>query len=399
MDNDPHSKFPTPGLQFLSAFIHFFGVTLLACFISQRLRGRFLTREWWIRLSWARLCVLIVLIDSYLFMLSTGLLIFGVGMQRNHYACAAGIYLCVTFYTMSKVFMYLFLSEKVFIVWAEHKMRRTRCPVYLVCVGTIGLYVAIIVAMYFGRIAEFRAGDGACEIGLKPTASLPLVAYDLVINVLLTSLFLWPVLRFRLANARLKRVAVRTLVAAIAALTTSTVNIAVLTILNGRELGWLCLASCGSDVVLNATAIFWVTRTIASDSQFPTLTVDPRLASDEESGPGPSRRSSTMASRPPSMGQRPMSALVPFHVLPHRPVPQDVQVRVTTVSETATSPPETTSPRPSTSTGRPASGRANSGSTMDWEGKRHSAVSTATRRTDETRVATVEEKMEDVDVD
>ncbi|GAB1522884.1 hypothetical protein RhiTH_006009 [Rhizoctonia solani] len=57
--------------------------------------------------------------------------------------------------------------------------------------------------------------------------------------------------------------AMRTLVAAFAALTTSTINIAVLTIMHGQQLGWVCLGSCGADVTVNALVLFWVTDNIA----------------------------------------------------------------------------------------------------------------------------------------
>jgi hypothetical protein len=43
------------------------------------------------------------------------------------------------------------------------------------------------------------------------------------------------------------------------ALTTSTINIAVLTLLDGTELGWVCLAACAADVAVNSLAVFWVT--------------------------------------------------------------------------------------------------------------------------------------------
>ncbi|KAG8700010.1 hypothetical protein FRC09_006239 [Ceratobasidium sp. 395] len=72
-------------------------------------------------------------------------------------------------------------------------------------------------------------------------------------------MFLWPLFRSRLANPRIKRLAMRTLVAAGAALTTSTINIAVLTIMHGQQLGWVCLGSCGTDVTMNALVLFWVT--------------------------------------------------------------------------------------------------------------------------------------------
>ncbi|KAJ8091875.1 hypothetical protein PM082_024107 [Marasmius tenuissimus] len=49
--------------------------------------------------------------------------------------------------------------------------------------------------------------------------------------------------------------------ASVAALLTSTINIGVLTLQHGRQLGWVCLGSCGTDVILNAIAIFWVTNT------------------------------------------------------------------------------------------------------------------------------------------
>jgi len=36
--------------------------------------------------------------------------------------------------------------------------------------------------------------------------------------------------------------------AAAVSVTTSTANVLVLTLLHGRELGWVCLGSCGADV-------------------------------------------------------------------------------------------------------------------------------------------------------
>ncbi|KAL0570970.1 hypothetical protein V5O48_010988 [Marasmius crinis-equi] len=55
-----------------------------------------------------------------------------------------------------------------------------------------------------------------------------------------------------------RTIAIRTLVASVVALTTSLVNIGVLTMLHGKQLGWVCLGSCGADVILNALVLFWV---------------------------------------------------------------------------------------------------------------------------------------------
>jgi hypothetical protein len=107
------------------------------------------------------------------------------------------MFLCIVFYATSKVFIYLFLgelfvrrlawlilctAEKVHIVWSNGKPRM-RSPMYLVCVFAVSLYAVVAVVMILGiywiprrlsrcavlisfpvgRIAEFRAGDGACQ--------------------------------------------------------------------------------------------------------------------------------------------------------------------------------------------------------------------------------------------
>ncbi|KAJ7041838.1 hypothetical protein C8F04DRAFT_1252779 [Mycena alexandri] len=252
------SLFPSSGIQALIAAIQFLGVTILTFFFSRRVLGEPGSGQTLATLTWPRVCILLVFIDSYFFVFTSGILIFGVGLQTNKTTCAAGIYICVLFYSSSKVLIYAFLTEKVYIVWDTGRPR-FRSPVFLVCMATVCLYAAVIIIMIIGRVEQFRPGDGACVIGLKPTASIPLLSYDLFINILLTTMFMGPLLRSKHSTARLRRVATRTLVAAGMALTTSTINISVLTIMKGRQLGWLCLACCGVDVVFNAAALFWVT--------------------------------------------------------------------------------------------------------------------------------------------
>ncbi|KAJ7615829.1 hypothetical protein FB45DRAFT_1106524 [Roridomyces roridus] len=203
---------------------------------------------------------------------TAGILMFGVSLQKDTRACAVAIYLCVSFYTSSKVLIYAFLSEKVYMVWDTGRSR-LRSPVYVLCMVTVAVYGAIVGLMAIGGIAELRQTDGVCVIGLKPTASIPLLSYDLYINILLTSLFLWPLFRSQHSTARLRRVAARTLIASAVALTTSTINMTILTVLHGRELGWICLASCGTDVVFNASALFWVTSGTSQSSLSGTSSV------------------------------------------------------------------------------------------------------------------------------
>ncbi|KAG8907099.1 hypothetical protein FRB99_005354 [Tulasnella sp. 403] len=123
---------------------------------------------------------------------------------------------------------------------------------------TLSIFLVIVFLLVFGRIAEIRH-DGVCVIGLKQFASLSLLSFDLFITLCLTILFVYPLMRKDIISPRLRRVAKRTLAASIAALITSAVNLAVLTIMHGKQLGWVCLSSCGTDVTLNAIIIFWVT--------------------------------------------------------------------------------------------------------------------------------------------
>ena len=168
------------------------------------------------------------------------------------------------------------------VVWrsAPHSPR-LQCKAYIGCVVVLLGYCGVIAFLFHGR--PLRLGSGryhlqssrpsfllrrrqGCmlhwsdEAGKCYTAGLRLASclctsfvqlltgrYSFV-NAFLTGLFLWPVIRSSFRNDRVKRVAVRTLWSALIALTTSCVNILVLTLMHGRQLGWVCLASCGTDV-------------------------------------------------------------------------------------------------------------------------------------------------------
>ncbi|KAF9792594.1 hypothetical protein BJ322DRAFT_59391 [Thelephora terrestris] len=248
----------------ISAVVHLLGVSVVSHLISRRVLvdGVQCSLR---RTSWPRLCVLIVFLDSYLFLFTTGILILGIGMATSNAACSLGIYLCIVFYGTSKLFIYLFLIERVYVVWRPTPTTpRSRSRVYVVCMALLTLYLGVAGVMFYGNISAIR--EGICYIGLKFVASAPLLAYDLFITLLLTTLFLWPLLRGRFRNNTIKRLAVRTLISSFIALATSCVNVLVLIMMHGRQLGWVCLGSCSADVVVNALALFWVTDSISERS-------------------------------------------------------------------------------------------------------------------------------------
>ncbi|KAJ6517997.1 hypothetical protein C8R47DRAFT_1231786 [Mycena vitilis] len=333
--------FPSAVLQAFVAILNLMGLTILTFFFSRRLLGDGLTtRQAWSRLTWARASILLVFLDSYLFVFTAGMLMFGVGLQLNRTACWAGIYICVLFYAQSKILIYAFLTEKVYIVW-DTTRPRMRSPVYLICMGTVVMYSVVIVLLIIGRIGEFRPGDGACVIGVKRSASIAVLAYDLFINVLLTSLFLWPLLRSKHSTARLRRVATRTLVASGVALTTSTVNVTVLTIMKGHQLGWLCLSSCSLDMISNAAALFWVT----SVAPQPTLSGSSgnRQLSDTPQNNSVGGPTSTIPARGAFRQESKSSNMFKMSPLSPNPV-KEFQIHVTTQSHVNKSPSDLSAP-------------------------------------------------------
>jgi hypothetical protein len=57
-----------------------------------------------------RWLVILIFIDSWLFIFISGLLVSGVGLSLNQEACTAGIFACIVLYAASKLLIYWFLG-------------------------------------------------------------------------------------------------------------------------------------------------------------------------------------------------------------------------------------------------------------------------------------------------
>lgn len=113
MDRANAMVFPSIGMHALTAIIHSLGATILAYFISRRtlLRADLTLRD----VSWSWICVLLIFIDSWLFIFASGILTLGVGLEENDASCSAGIFLFIVFYGTSKLFIYAFLCLSSFL--------------------------------------------------------------------------------------------------------------------------------------------------------------------------------------------------------------------------------------------------------------------------------------------
>jgi hypothetical protein len=103
---------------------------------------------------------------------------------------------------------------------------------------------------------------GVCIIGMQKIAMLPLIIFEVIVNVYLTLLFIIPLRGMHSyqtnANPILKRMAFRSFIGSCATLTTSVINLTILMILKG-EPGWICLMCCNADILFCVIVLHWVT--------------------------------------------------------------------------------------------------------------------------------------------
>ena len=176
-------------------------------FLSQRTTFRGLTLRGVRNTSWPRICVVLLFINSWNFLIAASVITYGVGMTTSIAACIAGNAICIGFYALSKMFVYLFLAERVHVVWATPKgaYHRFHSKLYMLCIFSVvvygGITAVVIWGTYFlssatqetgqltcllsGRVAYFRSEDGECIIGLKSASALALLAFDVYVAVLL----------------------------------------------------------------------------------------------------------------------------------------------------------------------------------------------------------------------
>jgi len=257
----------------LSSLIHLLGVSILSFITSRRLGNGPLRNS-----PWPRLCTLIVFVDSYLFLLTAGVLALGVGMEHNRLTCAWGIYLCIIFYLSSKVFIYLFLAERVRIVWHSHA-KRSQSRIYIICLS-VGLIIytgLLVLSLVDGEMSTFEGG--VCKIGVKTTSTITVLSFEIFIDIFLTALFVWPLLRMDSQQSLVRRLGIRSIWATSVGMASLCVNLTILIVSRGSEIGWVCLGWCSADIVVNAVVLFLVTDPLSDEPGSSGPCTTPRFAS------------------------------------------------------------------------------------------------------------------------
>ncbi|RKL33599.1 hypothetical protein BFJ72_g9823 [Fusarium proliferatum] len=231
---------PVPiGGDIMSVMVSLAACSILAVFLFQRITA---VRSW-SRLPFVAWLVLVIYVDSYGFVFTSAILqqVFGVNSSFN--ICHGAILLCLICYVTTKILIYVFLVEKAHVIRSSTTRRRNSKLYLFNMITLLGGYGVVVVLNFIYRIA--RIVNGECFIGMKSISMIPLIAFDAVVNIYLTILFLIPLknlysfknLPKTHANSRLRSVAFRTFVGACCTLTSSIVQPASAAVTDGSYIG------------------------------------------------------------------------------------------------------------------------------------------------------------------
>ncbi|KAF2680568.1 hypothetical protein K458DRAFT_392619 [Lentithecium fluviatile CBS 122367] len=275
-------------------------------------------------LSLTRVLVFILYALAISFVTSAAVVESGLGLSSSS-ACHAAIIICLVFYVGSKVTMYIFLVERAHALRAPY-MKRSRDWIWLTGMLTIACgFGSIAICGFVWPIADLSHIDGRCRIGLPYKVTIPLLSFDVIINTLLTGIFIYllrpllqfggmsnevvPANRFTKGMRRILKSSGRSnhidfypmnhllfksvetllwksLIGSVLVMLPTVGNLAALLPLRGRELGWLCLTICTFDVTWAVCVIHWLTigSTEIDERALALLVPQPDSASNASTG-------------------------------------------------------------------------------------------------------------------
>ncbi|KAE8453198.1 hypothetical protein EG329_011265 [Mollisiaceae sp. DMI_Dod_QoI] len=139
---------------------------------------------------------------------------------------------------MTTKFIYYFLVERAYIIRRSSKPRLKDTLYLFNSFGMLIPYCVVIALNFYFRFAVYE--NHTCRIGMKRVAMIPLITFDILVNVYLTSLFLIP-LRCKIPYFN-----------------HLSTNLTVVMALDG-EPGWICLMCCNIDILFSVLVLHWIT--------------------------------------------------------------------------------------------------------------------------------------------
>ncbi|KAH7030607.1 uncharacterized protein B0I36DRAFT_362440 [Microdochium trichocladiopsis] len=231
----------------------------------------------WRRLSYIRWLVILQYAGAFIYILIAGVLQYGYDANRVNAACSGAAIICIVVYGLIKLF-YLFLADRLHVVRSSTKSRSHSKLFLLHTTGiTVGIIVMIIVFSFL-RINDYQYGQ--CVIGVSRYIMLAGLCVDVLMNIYLTSFFLYylsktfsirpsrgirsPMDLISSGNtepkvgAKIRGLAVRTVIGLAISLAATIANLTASIIRDG-EVYWLCFLTCKADILVGVIVLYWVT--------------------------------------------------------------------------------------------------------------------------------------------
>ncbi|KAI1340907.1 hypothetical protein F5Y15DRAFT_35898 [Xylariaceae sp. FL0016] len=266
----------------------------------------------WRRVHWIEWILLLMYIDSWVYVLGSVIIQYAFNVNENAATCAGATLLCLVAYSASKFLIYLFLIDRAHIVRGSGVTRRNS-KLYLF--NTLGIMSVTCVSAVLVLVFRFsRFENGICIIGVKQDVMFGTVSFDVFVEIYLTASFILPLAKIfginfrrppgslslgslaraeRPVSARLRTLAIKSFLGAFLTLCSSVSNLASLMILDG-EPAWLCLLTCNLDIIFSACVMFWVTMKdspIQSTNSSEQANTQSTLVENRENTPKPEESS------------------------------------------------------------------------------------------------------------
>ncbi|KAF9086881.1 hypothetical protein BGX27_003087 [Mortierella sp. AM989] len=180
-DTTNHKQYYSPDpLEGVSLFLSVACVSIMAVLLGRKTAATKLSS-----LNYPRILVVILYVISWLFSLMAAMLV--QTNNNNQVSCTISNFVCIFLYAGSKIVIYLFLVERVHAVTSVG-VTRWKSPLFKFNIAVL-LPISVIFALTLKYRVSIIDKDGMCRIGLEIQASIPLIVYDCILNIWLTTLF------------------------------------------------------------------------------------------------------------------------------------------------------------------------------------------------------------------
>lgn len=261
--------------------------------------------------------ILVLLMYTFviLFIACAAVLLQGQGLY-NYNLCFAAMWLCLISYTLPKLIMsviycfilsyiftsysrltvsrYTFLVERIHVVRAPF-IPRNQDKLYLACLFLMTVSLGgVAVNTYSSPVITMVPEDGRCHIGIPGRASIPFMVMDIVVDVALTSVFVYllrPVVKVHFLSKILAALGIRSmptsevederndtvvqrnirtllrksLIGGLLIMIPTVANMVQFYIMNGKELALICLTICTFDGTTSPSLRFVTLLTACSE--------------------------------------------------------------------------------------------------------------------------------------